>query len=378
MSETITTLPSTHLRSQPARRGFALPMAILLLLVMTAAVTASFSRVGAEIRLVDNQRAETAAYALAEAGLQRYLARGRITPADTTMVLPGGTARVRITLVRSAPTSVDTPLYVIRSDGVVAGATRIPQGRRTVAQYGFWVRSRIQVPAMWNSLSGLHKDGISGRISGADLCSSDSLAGVAVPDSGYSYSYVGNLTSPLLGSPGLRSMGTADEFGNELKVDWAGMMNPQLPAGRADVIVCFPGTAGYDSRWGPCTQWPASAAWTTNPDYWPAILVNGSATLPSSGRGMLMVTGNLRLTGGQTWDGLVLVGHQLTDNGAGRVTGAVVSGLNLMNGETGLSPSQAEGTKDYLYDSCAIKQAANTQSQWLHMTNAWVDNWTSW
>jgi hypothetical protein len=372
MSET-----NMNTRSMKPQGGFALPMAILLLLCMTAAVTASFSRTSAEVRAVDNQRVQTAAYALAEAGLQRYIAHGQITPADTTMVLPGGTARVRVSLVRSGAVT-DTPMYVIRSDGVVAGGgASMPEGRRTVAQYGYWIRARIEVPGMWNSLSGLHKDGMSGTISGIDQCSSDTIAGVAVPDAGYSGTDLDDLASTLLGSPGLQYMGTADEFANELKIDWAGMINPELSAGRTDVIVCFPGTAGYDSRWGPCSDWPSRDDWS-NEDYWPSVLINGSATLPSSGRGLLMATGNLRLNGGKDWDGLILVGQQLTDVGNGRVNGAVITGMDVLDGQTGLAPARAAGTKEYLYDSCAVMKAAQTQSQWLQVTNAWVDNWTSW
>jgi hypothetical protein len=357
----------------PTRRGFALPSVILLLLLMTAGVMAAFARATAENRVVDNGRAQTAAFAVAEAGLHRYLARGRTTPADTTMVVPGGRARVRISLVRAAATS-DTVLYLIRSDGVVAGGARIPEGRRTVAQYAYHLRGRIRVTATWSSLGGLYKAGSAGAISGADECGQDSIAGVQVPDGMYTYS--GDDISPLAGSPPLEELGTTAAMATAVKIDWPGITNPLARAGNVDVIVCYPGTIGYDGRFGPCASWPAKSMWS-DADYWPVILVNGSVRLPDSGRGTLLVTGDLTLRGNDSWAGLLMIGNSLTDNGTGTINGAVFSGLNALNGGSP-SESRANGTKRYLYDSCAIEKAADRQSRFVQISNAWVDNVAAW
>jgi hypothetical protein len=358
-----------------SRPGFALPTAILLLLCMTAGVVCAFARVSAEVRVVDNLRGETAAFAAAEAGLQRYLANGRNTPADTTIVLSSGSARVRATLVRAATSDRDTALYVIRSDGVVAGGAATPKGRRTVAQYAQHIRGRMELNAMWTSLGGLNKSGSSGTISGADACSQDSIAGVGVPDGMYSQSGDGP-RGPLEGDPPLEQLGSAAASANQVKIDWPAVTNATAPGIRADVIVCYPGTDGYDNRRGPCGAWPGQAAWE-NDDYWPVILINGSTTLPSHGRGLLIVTGDLRLNGGDNWSGILMIGDQLVDNGAGSVSGAVLSGLNVLNG-TPVEPSNARGTKQYQYDSCAIARATDGQSRFVQIPNAWVDNWAAW
>jgi hypothetical protein len=367
-----------------ARAGFALPTTILLLLCMTAGVVAAFARVTADVRAVDNNRAETAAFAIAEAGLHRYMARGLTTPVDTTMKLDGGTARVRLTSVKSTA-SGDSVLYVVRSDGEVGGGgASVPKGRRTVAQYAYHYRGRVSVPAMWNSLGAVNKSGSSGIVSGIDnvLCSTSSVAGIVSQTGMYTES--GDPPPVVLGTPARRQLPDLDAVAKEVKVDWEGFTNPAKFTANVDVIVCYPGTGGYDAGLKPCGPWPSAALWAEwnnrSPKYWPAILVNGSISnkLPSSpGWGTLVVTGELALGGGDTWEGIIMVGDRLTDAGSGRVSGAVITGLNATVGKP-VQRSEANGTKDYVYDSCALARAANRQSRFVQISNAWVDNWSAW
>jgi hypothetical protein len=364
------------------RPGFALPTTILLLLAMTAGVTAAFARATGEARMVDDQSAQTTAFAVAEAGLERILARGGMPHSDTTLVLLGGLARVRATLVH-ASVGGDTTLYLLRSDGVVPGGARRPVGTRTVAQYAYHVRARVRVLSTWTSVSGLIKEGASGVISGFDRCSADTIAGSAVPTGTYEYNgsqqgiklYGEN--GPVIGNPGVAHMGTTADLAAAMNIDWAAMTDPATQAANTDVIVCYPGTEGYNAGLGPCGTFPARATFTSLTDYFPAILINGSAALPNSGRGTLIVTGDLTLLGGQTWDGLILVGNELTDNGTGAVAGAVVSGLNVLTGGY-VDISRANGTKNYTYDSCMVARASERQSRWHQIPNAWADNWGTW
>ena len=62
------------------------------------------------------------------------------------------------------------------------------------------------------------------------------------------------------------------------------------------------------------------------------------------------------------------------------ITGAVVSGLNVLKGETVAMSviDQASGTKDYQYDSCTIANATANMSRLVPINNAWVDNWKTW
>jgi hypothetical protein len=356
------------------RSGVALPTVILLLLCMTAAVMGAFARAGAEVRTVDNQRAQTAAFAVAQAGLHRYLARGRTQPADTTITVPGGKARVRVSVARATATS-DTVMYLIRSDGVVAGGVQLPEGRRTVAEYAYYVRGTMNVNAAWTAFGPLNKAGSSGMITGQDACSFQKITGVRSPADMFTYSG-DTLIVPLGGGPALDERGTLGELAAEVKIDWPSIANPGASTLSFDIVICYPGTKGYDARWGPCSSWPAATSWNEG-EYWPTILVNGSSALPERGRGMLVVTGDLDLGGGDRWDGVLLVGNRLVDNGAGTVSGAVFSGMNALSGAT-VDPSDANGTKSYRYDSCAVTKAAAQQSRFLPMSNAWVDNMATW
>jgi hypothetical protein len=124
----------------------------------------------------------------------------------------------------------------------------------------------------------------------------------------------------------------------------------------------------------PPDSWPASfpAGW------WPIIRINGDLSLPTSGRGTLIVTGDLILGGSITWDGIVLVGGIITSNGTNNVQGATVSGLNEILGiNVGVS-DVANGTKIFQYNSCNILSALQRNSKLEMLSKTWSDNWPAW
>jgi hypothetical protein len=359
---------------QSKRDGFALPMAILLIGFMTAGVLAGFARSSSEIQISDHQTAETRAFALAEAGLAQYMGLGQITPANATYTYPGGQAQVTVTLMKAAPTTADTAIYLIRSTGRLAAPAGKPQAERTVAQFAYRVVGTMQVLSSWTSLSGLHKNGAAGDISGYDAtgCSGVNVAGVATPDD-----MLTGKDDAISGEPQHDEMGTVEEMAAAIKIDWENIAKPVAPAIIPDIVVCMPGTIGYDPNYTNCSSWPAVTAFD-NTNYWPTILINGSSPLPTDGRGVLIVTGNLTFGGGDKWDGIILVGGMITDNGSGNIAGAVVSGLNVLKGEAVPASSKANGTKDYTYDSCAVQSAANGMAKLNQISNTWADNLSTW
>jgi hypothetical protein len=360
------------------RSGFALPMAILLIGFMTAGVLAAFARTGAEVQIVDNQSAETRAYANAERGLGQFLAAAKPpkTAAYTVdYTYPDGGATVTVRRMRDRAFPKDTAIWLIQSTGRVVARSGRPLGERTVAQLGMDVVGQMQVLSSWTSLNVLNKSGDAGSISGIDTCTGTSVAGVATPTGGLT-----GKTDPIVGTPQHLEMGsTVDSIKDHVKIDWEAITDTAAPAIDPDVLVCTPGTYGYvDASWGgnPCDSWPADFT------DWPVILVNGSLTpnLPSDGRGTLIVTGDLDIGGNQFWDGIILVGGRIHDKGNGGITGAVISGLNVLKGDVvGMSiVDEASGTKDYQYDSCTIANAMSNMSRLEPMNNAWVDNWKTW
>ena len=117
-----------------------------------------------------------------------------------------------------------------------------------------------------------------------------------------------------------------------------------------------------------------TAAMFADTSYYPIIRVNGDFTIPTSGQGMLIVTGNLTISGSTTWKGVLLVGGDITSNGNNGVQGATVSGLNVKLG-TYVPTSTANGTKSYNFNSCEVAKANKPAGALVTLRNTWVDNW---
>lgn len=359
------------------RGGFALPMAILLIGLITAGVVAAFARTTAETNMIDNSAVEALAFTLAQAGLDRAVAAGDTgaasagSPCNTVAyTLTGGSASVRRCRLRAATSTTDTAIWLFRSTGTAT--TRRARATRDVAQVIYKSGGSMQVLSSWTSLSGINKAGASGDITGEDECGSGTtLPGVQVPDGGFT-----GHSEAISGDPAIDYGGTQTEMASTIKIDWVGLTSPSAPAATADYVYCQSGTYGYISGYT-CNGWPSSSLFS-NPDFWPTIIINGSSALPGDGRGLLIVSGDLTFGGGDNWDGIILVGGKITDNGSGDISGAVVSGLNVLKGMTVGESSKANGTKDYAYNSCEVAKAANSLSKVQAVKNAWMDNWPGW
>jgi Tfp pilus assembly protein PilX len=352
------------------RRGFAIPTALLVISVLTIMVAGGFSIVSAERRSVADQKSQISAFRIAEQGLEIYLikrdsllatAGAGCTPScshvpqvkdSVPVYVTGGYANVSLTRIR-APKGNQSGLYVARSMGVeTTGAyAGSPQGVRTVAQYVLWEPAPMQVLAGWTALSGLQKNGNSGTIGGIDLCGqADTVAGVVVPvNPGYS----GKVTAAV-GDPPIDTV-TSDS----VRIDWNSIVN---------------GNAITPTVTIPPGAFPSAAAFADT-TYYPIIRVNmADWTLPTSGQGMIIATGNITISGSTTWNGVLLVGGDITSNGINGISGATVSGLNIKLG-TYVPSSTANGTKSYNFNSCEVAKATSPAGALVTLRNTWVDNW---
>lgn len=346
-----------------ARRGFAVPAALLTILVLTVSIAAGFSIATAERRSTEDQKAQITAFQLAEEGLEIFLIKRdslgflTIPPGakdSVRITLTGGYADVQLDRIR-APQGSLAGLYVIRSRGVQTNGAfaGTPMGVRTVAQYALWEPASMQVLAGWTAMSGFQKNGNSGTLGGVDACGdSAAVAGVAVPvPPGYS-----GKTGMASGDPPIDTVTI-----NDVHIDWNGIVNGSVIT---PTITIPPGA------------WPSF----TDTSYYPVIRVNGDISLPSTGRGTLIVTGNLTISGIKTWHGVMLVGGEITSNGNNGggdtlgVAGATVSGLNVKLGMT-VAPATANGTKTYRYSSCEVAKAMAALGALIPLPNTWVDNW---
>ena len=341
------------------RRGFALPVAVMVIAVLTIMIAGGFSLVSAERRSVADQKSQISAFRIAEQGLEMYLVRrdslglvGVPGAKDSVrLTMAGGYADVSLTRIRPVQGSL-AGLYVVRSKGVeTKGAyAGTPEGVRTVAQYVLWEPAPMQVLAGWTAISGLDKNGTAGTLGGFDACGdSAAVAGVAVPvNPGYD-----GKTDAATGNPPIDTI-TVDE----VKIDWDGIVNKNI----IKPTIILPGGT-----------WP-QAQFDTDTTFYPIIRVNGNFVMPSSGRGMLIVTGSLTLNGSVGWKGVLLVGNDIVSNGYNGIGGATISGLNMKLG-TYVKGSEANGTKDYSYNSCEVSRATTTAGALVTLKNTWVDNW---
>jgi hypothetical protein len=351
------------------RRGFAIPTALLIIAALTIMIAGGFSLVSAERRSVSDQKSQIAAFRIAEQGLELFLVNRDslmaghpgfshvpgATPDTAVIAMTGGVATVTLTRLRPVKGS-QSGLYVARSRGVetVGAYAGSPQGVRTVAQYVLWEPAPMQVLAGWTALSGLQKNGGAGTLGGIDLChDSAAVAGVVVP---VNPGYTGKVVA--VGDPPVDSVAP-----DSVAIDWNGIVN--LGAITPSIVI-------------PGSSWPTAAMEAafadSNSMYYPIVRINGDYALPSSGKGMLIVTGSLTLNGSVGWKGVILVGDDITSNGNNGIEGATVSGLNVKLG-TYVPGSTANGTKQYNYDSCQVAKTTTTMGALVTLRNTWVDNW---
>jgi hypothetical protein len=393
--------------AQPIRRdGFALPMAIVVLALLTMGLVAGFAMTSSELSTSASQRAQARAYSNAQMGLETFLTRrkekagsvmfcpncwaqngtaasgpvaatldGLPTKRETvTVAFPGGMAIVRVT-----PVWVNTVLgmgkYFVTStgydstSGTGGGAGRTVLASRTVGVFTTWTRATMNVVSAWTSLSGISKQG-TGLISGVDRgnCGNGDVAGLSVPwnpaNGKADLSVSGNSFQPT-GSPPYDTLSTFSQESTKIKLDWA-----SIQAGtaiQADIII-------------PGGTFPSSATFAADTNYWPVIQVTstGSFTLPNQGRGMLIVNADLTINGSNQWDGIILVGGVLTSNGNNVSEGTTLSGLDYLIGahpaQSSADDAQANGTKSYVYNSCSVARASSGMARYSMMPNTWMDN----
>jgi len=389
--------------ARPARDGFALPLAILVMAFLTITIAAAYAATSSEVVTNSAQRGESRASMLAQAGLENFMARRNevgfcttcgfpptVVYESTKVALPGGHAWVVAQRVRTA-TDTRPAIYFLRAHGIdtvnvvsastlTAGNINNSKAERVVGQLVYWNVNQVNVLSGWTALNGLSKEGSAGTISGVDACSAadggnkPTVAGIAVPNDDYT-----TKKFDPIGEPPIKYLGTQEQANAAAKLDWNGIVN----GNRIQPDYTFQTAAAATAGW-PVTSFAANLNW------YPVIRVNDNFTLPSTGgRGTLIVMGNLIMDGNNLWNGILLVGGQMISNGNGTVQGATMSGLNEMLTTTQLAEAQlktsavlssdppaaqANGTKTFQYNSCDVAKAAGGLASYSVYPNAWMDN----
>lgn len=358
-----------------ARRGFALPVVMMMVFLLMGALAAGFSLSRSERAIDDAGRSDIYAQSNAESALERALtdraslglAAGTPPATDSVRVtLSQGYADVIVTRVRPVVGSEPAD-YLVRAHGF-STASRVagtPSAQYTQTQLAVWQTGTFSAKAAFTSITGFSKNGAASAISGADGCGAKAtLAGVEVPRGGYSGSGAGIAGNPAVDS----SLGAnSAALAAATPIDWVSIRGGSI-------------TPDFTSTWSG-SGFPTSTWFTTNTTTFPTIVVNNdstnaqSFTLPTSGHGLLIVYGNIIISGSIQWDGVIFVGGTLTSNGNNTVNGAVVTGLNVKLGWTVASTSVGNGTKNYNFNSCQITSALSSFSTMRPYKNTWSNTY---
>jgi hypothetical protein len=378
------------MRAPLNRHGFALPMTILVILVLTAALTSAFVATAGETTTNVALRGQSRAFMVAQMGLERFLENPdplalcpkcdtlRSTPAVDVFQKEVGGDSVYITVTRIRHQSGPTipAMYFIQARGVdkharLGGRLASVDAERSVGIYAQWNTNTMQVRSAWTSLTGLRKNGDAGLLSGNDQCGEmPAIAGTMVGKGDLTYN-----TEPTWaeGSPPIDTSMTSAQLASSMQVDWNAIINGNVMP--ADFTVAT--TADF----------PSAGWFAADTSRWPIIRITASPfVLPNYGRGIIIAEGDFEINGSNMWDGVVLVGGKLTSNGSNTVAGATISGLNVLlpgsenpgAAELREDGSIANGQKIYQYSSCKVARATKSLQRYRVLGNTWADNFPSW
>ena len=335
--------------------GLALMIVLIVLVGLTVLATAGMVITTTEIRISENTEAGTYAFYAADAGLAEFHGTDSINGTDTvTYTYVQGTATVWGEKLLNVNTDSTRVLYRITSQGT-HGSPGAGQTSRTVSVVA--IQSDGEFPfsfrAAFTAPTGLIKSGASGILSGfntadttecADAGAPD-VAGVSVPQvPGYAQT---NGESVPTGNPDILVGPDGLSMLDSLGIDWAAML--------AGGVV----TPDYTI---PPDLYPFTENDVLDPTGWPVIFVDADyyllQTWKQSGRGLLIVRGDFETKGGFEWDGVVLIGGKLQTSGAQVYNGAIVTGLNMLLGDTTVAEAQlGNGNINIQYNSCHIENA---------------------
>jgi len=327
------------------QRGSALLIVLVVLVGLTVLGAAGLTLTDNDLRQSENMEASTDAYYAADAGLQRYMGESNDgTSAESYTI---GSVPVTVTPTLMGTLAGGENMYHVRSVAThtaPGGAT----SQRAVSSLAIYKPGvPVTVTAALASGTGLTKNGGSGTISGEDLASlsdpdcpqvpGDSVAGITVPTGGYAQS--GGSTVP----DSIDYKTSGQDLLNDTGIDWESLHAD----GGGDPDYVIP-----PDSWPDFTSLPA--------DDWPTIFVDGNLAVDpdNNGRGTIVVTGNLEMSGDFTWNGLILAGGYMTSNGYQTITGGVVTGLNILLGESVPTSDIGNGNKKFLYNSCYVQLAS--------------------
>ncbi|MBI4500276.1 MAG: hypothetical protein HY700_03855 [Gemmatimonadetes bacterium] len=366
-------------------RGIALAVAIFALVVVGGLVSAAFFVGVQEQRVGRNTIKLSQAFSAADGGAQAVVNNwvqatyNNLVVGDSVIV--GRTAMASgAGWYRGSVRRLNTELYLVRIEGFSSDST----SRQAVGVVVRLKSIQININSALKT-RGTVRLGGSSQIAGADqppsgwagcpttraeqpgirLTSSDSAN---IQTSGCSnYDCVAG--SPKIQTDNTITSSSLTTFGDLNFDDLRSLANKVLPGGTysgiAPVAIGSVCSTGVTSNWGAPLA-PASAC----ASYFPIIWINGSASITgNNGQGILIVNGDLSVSGGFEFYGPVIVKQTLRTTGTGgHFNGGVIAA------NTDLGDITVLGDAVINYSSCALSKALNSSANGAQMRErGWIN-----
>ncbi len=366
-------------------RGIALVVAIVALVVIGAIVAGTFFVSSLEQKTAGNAVYTAQAYQAAEAGIVSTVAHW--DPAYNALAVDGSITAARDSIARGVYASVtisrlNSNLFLVRSVGTRRGATQ------TLASV---LRLVTVDPPVSAALTTTADVGLSGTVG---------IDGNGVTPAGWA------ACTPAAGAGGIRARGKVHASGhpgvtgapataqNDSSITDAALRAP-FDKLQQMATLSLPGGSGAGNfatfnSVGPSATGSPAACDRTDPNNWgeplrsgghvsacagyaPIVYIDGNAKIETRGRGqgILLVRGDLSISGGFAWVGLVIAtGEVSIADGSGAVTGAVLArGANIVSAggvSDAAAVSYSKCALDYVLRSGAVARPLGTRA-WLQM-----------
>jgi hypothetical protein len=361
------------------QRGFALPITIFLIAILTLMLGSTFTRAATENQIAAGSKWTVDALFVAQAGLEKYFsqdfeASDRPLPEDSMRLeMPGGWAWVVPNVLITPADTMQDFRYIIRSTGYVEDPSQPGHAlaSHTVAQFADWQTAWLDAPrAALIAANGLDIESANVTLDGRDrlnaLCAGDPLLpdgfGARLPASTYNRDLDDADFSGEPDPDGFLELGARESVAQLVNIDWEAI--------RAGEFI-----PDYTSPQNGLTG-----------DF-PSQLVDGNYTETRdnfSGEGLLIVTGDLTVSSSRVywyWRGVILVGGEASiEADEVYIFGTLISGLNYLTGDTPTNDdSDFRGDDGFLlrFDSCNIRKSLGSMKGFVPLENTWIDNWAT-
>jgi hypothetical protein len=333
--------------------GFALALVVLLLFAIAVAGATGYQVVSTEAFQAQQSAESGQALAVAQGGLEWFVGAQRgMVPDTATYNINGGTAVV--TTRKVATLSTEEDLYLVRSEGTFTDR-RYPQipAVRVASQYAVYKKVPFNVFAPVLTTSNRVRVMDFGNVNGSDHAYAGQCPGSpAAPQAGVAArSNVQTSGGGVIsGNPPELTLGSFANVVDSVGLAWNVYTDPTFPV-------------DFDDTWPNFASLPS--------DSFPVIRRTGdfSPNWTRSGRGVLIVTGTLRIPDFSFWywNGIVLAGNlqDVGQSGYWTLEGALVAGQGAAMPNWDLQ----NGSVDY--HSCYVSWAGRSLAHLSKVPNSW-------